>query len=243
MQAWRREAEVKLYPVFNLCASWGWVVDVTPWLLYPQERALVLNVQEVGWASELCEQVWKSCLNNLQQPEYNCQAVMKTQLLVCNKPKRYPLDMYTQLRMYCLSVDYLTTQSIIQTVHYQYNFLIHYYLLYTYMDISCRNFNSQTLKIQVLDYMDRQQKYLVTTYRVRQYLIFVFIVGCCHLILCLSSFQGPIFRYDYYSAWMHTWKSSKWKQIAPYQFQFRSLNDHFTWTPTCIYECILIRTH
>lgn len=29
----------------------------------------------------------------------------------------------------------------------------------------------------------------------------------------------------------------------PYQFQLRFLNDHFTWRPTCIYECILIRTY
>jgi len=33
------------------------------------------------------------------------------------------------------------------------------------------------------------------------------------------------------------------KQVLPYQFQLRSLNDHFTRRPTCIYECILIRTH
>jgi hypothetical protein len=120
-------------------------------------------------------------------------------------------------------VDYLTTQSLIQTVHHQYNFLIHYYSFYIYMDILCRSFNSQTLKIQVLNYMDRQQKYLVTTYRVRQYLIFVFTVGCCHLILCLSSYQGQIFRYDHYSAWMHTWKSSKWQQILSLNLKLKNL--------------------
>ena len=112
MQAWGRGAEVKLYPFFNLCARWGLVVNYTPWLLYPQERALVLTVQEVGWASELSGQVWKSHLNNLQQSEYNCQAVVQTKLLVCNKSKGYPLDTYTELRMYCLFICGLLNQTI-----------------------------------------------------------------------------------------------------------------------------------
>jgi hypothetical protein len=60
--------------------------------------------------------------------------------------------------------------------------------------------------------MERKQKYLVTTYRVRQYLIFVFTAGCCHLILRLSSFQGQIFKYDHYFAWTHIWNSSEWQK-------------------------------
>jgi len=33
----------------NLSAGWGWVVNTRPQQLYPQERALVPIVQDVGW--------------------------------------------------------------------------------------------------------------------------------------------------------------------------------------------------
>jgi len=34
----------------NLSARWGWVVNATPWLLYPRERDLIPIVQDAGWA-------------------------------------------------------------------------------------------------------------------------------------------------------------------------------------------------
>jgi len=34
----QRGADVWLYSSFNLGARWGWVVNVTPWSLYPRER-------------------------------------------------------------------------------------------------------------------------------------------------------------------------------------------------------------
>ena len=37
--------------MLNLGASWGWVANATPRLLYPRERERVPIVQEAGWAS------------------------------------------------------------------------------------------------------------------------------------------------------------------------------------------------
>ena len=41
---------VWLYSLFNLGARRAWVVDATPWQLYPRERDPVPIVQEAGWA-------------------------------------------------------------------------------------------------------------------------------------------------------------------------------------------------
>ena len=35
--------------ILNLCARLGWVGNAMPWLLYPQEKALVSMVLESGW--------------------------------------------------------------------------------------------------------------------------------------------------------------------------------------------------
>jgi hypothetical protein len=41
-------------PLFlYLDARWGWVVNATPLLYYPQERDLVSVVLQAGWASRL----------------------------------------------------------------------------------------------------------------------------------------------------------------------------------------------
>jgi len=38
--------------LFNVGAKWWWVINATPWPLYPQERDLVRTVQEAVWAPE-----------------------------------------------------------------------------------------------------------------------------------------------------------------------------------------------
>jgi hypothetical protein len=45
---------------FNLGARWGWVVNATPWPLYPRERDPLSIEQEAGWAPEL---VWTGVEN------------------------------------------------------------------------------------------------------------------------------------------------------------------------------------
>ena len=35
--------------ILNLSTRWGWVVKLTPWLLYPWERNLVPSEQQLGW--------------------------------------------------------------------------------------------------------------------------------------------------------------------------------------------------
>jgi hypothetical protein len=42
----QRGVEVYLYSFFNLGARWGWVVNATPWPLYPRERDPVPIIQE-----------------------------------------------------------------------------------------------------------------------------------------------------------------------------------------------------
>ena len=48
MEAQRGSSGIAL--LFNLGARWGWVVNATPWTLYPGERNAVPIVQEGGWA-------------------------------------------------------------------------------------------------------------------------------------------------------------------------------------------------
>jgi len=53
--------EVYLYSFFNLSTRWRWVVNATPWPLYPWERDPVPIGHEAGWPLGL---VW-TVLENL----------------------------------------------------------------------------------------------------------------------------------------------------------------------------------
>jgi hypothetical protein len=46
----RGEEEIIVLLILNLAAILGWVVNATPRLHYPRERAPVPIVQEAGWA-------------------------------------------------------------------------------------------------------------------------------------------------------------------------------------------------
>jgi len=48
-----------MYSFFNLGARWGWVVNDTPWLLYPGKDPVPI-VLEKGWAPGT---VWKGAEN------------------------------------------------------------------------------------------------------------------------------------------------------------------------------------
>jgi hypothetical protein len=48
--------------LFNLGARWRWVVNTTPWLLYPWEIDPLSIVQEAEWAPGL---VWMGAKNSL----------------------------------------------------------------------------------------------------------------------------------------------------------------------------------
>ena len=56
---------------FNHGARWGWVVNATPWPIYPLERDLVPIVSEAGWAPGL---VWTGIENlastGIQSPDH-----------------------------------------------------------------------------------------------------------------------------------------------------------------------------
>jgi len=70
MNAQGEEVEVWLYSFFNLGVRWGWVVNTTPWSLYPQEGDPVPTVQEAGWAQGRCRQVRKIFLKCREFLEY-----------------------------------------------------------------------------------------------------------------------------------------------------------------------------
>ena len=66
---WRHRggAQVQLYSLFNLCASWGWMVNTTPLSLYPQQRDSLPIEQEDGWTSD---PVW-TCAESLPPPGFD----------------------------------------------------------------------------------------------------------------------------------------------------------------------------
>jgi hypothetical protein len=58
-KAQRGSKGIQLYSFFNLGTRWRWVVNATPWPLYPRERIGTL-VWEAGWAPGL---VWTGAEN------------------------------------------------------------------------------------------------------------------------------------------------------------------------------------
>jgi len=67
----QRGVKIYFYSFFSLGASWGWVVNATPWQLYPLERDLVPLLQEVGWASG---PAYDGCGKSHPPPEFEPRA-------------------------------------------------------------------------------------------------------------------------------------------------------------------------